>query len=256
VHVTNLEAGALARQTTGSERRQTTTVRQARQRVHLVHQLRQLAGSEELLDGRLQRTDVHERGRGDGLGILGGHALAHDALHARQTDAHLVLDELAHRTDATVREVILVVEAVAGLLLDEVEHVRDGREDLVGTQHVAVLGIALDGTLVGIVHVDAEVLTQLAGALTEQLVQLVQFLAQLAVDLVATDARQVVALGIEERVLEVGARRLERRRLTRAGALVDLDESLVLRGGDVALLVPLTLNRARDPRRSRARATA
>ena len=136
---------------------------------------------------------------------------------------------------------ILIVEAVAGLLLDEVEHVRDGREDLVGAQYVAVGGIALDGALVRVVHVDAEVLTQLAGALTEQLVELVQLLAQLAVDLVATDARQVVALGIEERVLEVGARRLERRRLTRAGALVDLDESLVLRGGDVALLVPLTL---------------
>ena len=38
-------------------------------------------------------------------------------------DAHLVLDQLADRADAAVGEVVLVVEAVARLLLDEVEHV-------------------------------------------------------------------------------------------------------------------------------------
>ena len=64
----------------------------------------------------------------DGLDVLGGHALADDALHAGQADAHLVLDQLADRADAAVGEVVLVVEAVARLLLDEVEHVADGGE--------------------------------------------------------------------------------------------------------------------------------
>ena len=40
VNVANLEACALTRQTTGAKRRQTTLVRQARQRVGLVHELR------------------------------------------------------------------------------------------------------------------------------------------------------------------------------------------------------------------------
>ena len=59
----------------------------------------------------------------DRLDVLGGHALADDPLHAGQADAHLVLDELADRADAPVGEVVLVVEAVARLRVDEVEHV-------------------------------------------------------------------------------------------------------------------------------------
>ena len=53
--------------------------------------------------------------RGDRLDVLGGHALAHDPLHAGQADADLVLDQLADRADAAVGEVVLVVEAVARL---------------------------------------------------------------------------------------------------------------------------------------------
>src|SRR5581483_1311272 len=62
----------------------------------------------------------------------------------------------------------------------------------------------------------------------------------LAVELVAADSREVVALGVEERVLEVGASRLDRRRLARAGALVDLDQRFVLARRQLALLLPLT----------------
>ena len=88
---------------------------QARQRVDLVHELRQLDGAEELLDGGDDRADVDQRLRRDGLDVLGGHALADDPLHAGQADAHLVLDQLADRADAAVGEVVLVVEAVARL---------------------------------------------------------------------------------------------------------------------------------------------
>ena len=117
---------------------------EARQRVDLVHELRQLRGAEELLDGRDDRADVHQRGGRDGLDVLGGHALAHHALHAAEADAHLVLDQLADAADAAVGEVVLVVEAVARLLLHEVEHVADGGEHLVGAQHVVVVGVAAD----------------------------------------------------------------------------------------------------------------
>ncbi len=65
--------------------------------------------------------------------------------------------------------------------------------------------------------------------------------AELAVELVATDPAEVVAAALEEGVAEVGRGRLDRRRLTRAGPLVDLDEGLVLGGGEVAVLLPLAL---------------
>ncbi len=82
VHVADLEAGALTGQTTGAQRRQATLVGQARQRVVLVHELAQLAGAEELLDGRHDGTDVDQGLRRDRLNVLGGHPLPDDPLHA------------------------------------------------------------------------------------------------------------------------------------------------------------------------------
>ena len=83
--------------------------------------------------------------------------------------------------------------------------------------------------------------TELAGALAEQLVELGDFATELAVELVATDTAEVVATVLEERVAEVGACRLDGRRLAGAGPLVDLDQRLVLGRSDVLLLLPLTL---------------
>ena len=177
VDVADLEAGALTRQAARTEGRQTAAVGEPGERVHLVHELRQLGGSEELLDGGDDRADVDQRLGRDRLDVLGRHALADDALHARQADAHLVLDQLADRTDAPVGEVVLVVEPIAGLLLDEVEHVGDGGEHLAAAEDVLVL-----------VRV-----VELVGGQAEQLGQTADLVAQLAVELVAADPGQVVA---------------------------------------------------------------
>ena len=148
VHVTDLEAGALTGQAAWPERGQAPLVGQARQRVVLVHELRQLRGAEELLDRGHDRADVDQRLRRDGLDVLGGHALAHDPLHARQADADLVLDQLADRADAAVGEVVLVVDAVGGLAVGhvqgEVEHVGGRGQDLRGAQHRLVRRGLLD----------------------------------------------------------------------------------------------------------------
>ena len=113
VHVADLEAGALARQAAGAERREAALVREPGERVRLVHELRELAGPEELLDGGHDRPDVDEDLRRDLLDVLRRHALAHDALHAGEADAELVLDELADRAHAAVAEVVDVVDVVA-----------------------------------------------------------------------------------------------------------------------------------------------
>src|SRR5690606_3756335 len=71
VHVAYFKACALAGQTTGAKRRNTTLVRDLGQRVGLVHELRQLAGTEELLDGRRDGLGVDQvmRHQVFGLGL-------------------------------------------------------------------------------------------------------------------------------------------------------------------------------------------
>ena len=225
VHVADFEAGPLAGQTTRAERAEAAAMGEARQRVDLVHELRQLAGAEELLDGGNHRTDVDQRLRRDGLDVLRGHALFDDALHTRETDAHLVLDQLTDRANAAVGEVILVVEAVARRAIREMQQVTGRREDLAPAEHrlVRVGGVDLIGTEV------------------EHLGELRDLGAELAVELVAADPGEVIAPALEEGVAEVRTRRLDRRRLARASALVDLDERFVLGRREVAVLLPLPL---------------
>src|SRR5690606_10099572 len=110
VHVADLEARALTGQTTGTESREAALVGQTRERVGLVHELGELGGAEERLDRRHHGADVDQGLRRDRLDVLRGHALADDALHAGQTRADLVLDELADRAQTTVAEVVDVVD--------------------------------------------------------------------------------------------------------------------------------------------------
>ena len=112
VHVAHLDRRALAREAAGAERRQAAAVGEAGQRVRLVHELRQLRGAEELLQRRHDRADVDDRLRRDRVGVLGGEALAHDALHPVQADAERLLDELADGAQAAVAEVLVLVEVV------------------------------------------------------------------------------------------------------------------------------------------------
>ena len=252
VHVAHLEARPLTREAAGAERREPTTVGQPGQRVDLVHELAQLGGSEELLDRRDHRSDVDQGRRSDGLDVLGGHALAHDPLHAGQTDADLVLDQLADAADAAVGEVVLIVEPVAVGARCQVEQVGRRREDLAPAQH----------RLVDLGHVE------LAGELGEQLLEALDLGAELAVQLVAADPAEVVAARFEEGVVEVVARRVGRGGLSRTSTLVDLDQRLLLGDDQLAVLLPLAVEevevahegveeaRGSSPRRSPAPAAA
>ena len=75
----------------------------------------------------------------------------------------------------------------------------------------------------------------------EQVAEAVDLGPELAVQLVAPDPGQVVALRVEEGVLEVDAGGLGRQRLAGAGALVDLEQGLLAGRSQVALLLPLPL---------------
>ena len=199
VHVADLDRGALAGQAAGAERREAAPVGEPGQRVRLVHELRQLRGAEELLLRRDDRADVDDRLRRDRVGVLGGEALADDALHPVQADPERVLDQLADGAQAAVAEVLVLVEVVrdrlarigdrlGGVVLDRVllvdllraRRAAFGRRDELLDQG--------DDVVLGqdpVVEVDVEV--------------------EAGVELVAADAGQVVALRIEEELLEQGA---------------------------------------------------
>ena len=195
-------AGLVASEAARAERGETALVGQAGQRVGLVHELGELRGAEELLDRGDDRTDVDERLRRDVVDVLGGHALAHDALHAAHADAELVLNQLAHRADAAVAEVVDVIEALGGVAGGEGQQVAQRLDDVLAGEH-ALAGLGVD--------------------------------AELLVDLVAADARQVVALLVEVEAVEQGAGGVHGGRLARALAAVDLEEGVLARGGHVAL---------------------
>jgi hypothetical protein len=199
VDVADLEARALAGQTARSKRGEAAFVRHLGERIGLVHELRQLRAAEVLLHHRGDRLRVDEIVRHERVDLLRhAHLLFDRALHADQTDAVLVLHELAHRADAAVAEVVDVVDRAAAVL--ELDEVADGLEDVLRREH---------------------------GGLERRALVLGQILVELVVQLEATDLRQVVALRVEEQVVEQGLRRLERRRIAGTQATVDLHDRVL-----------------------------
>ena len=192
VHVAHLEPGAFARQAAGPEGRQAPLVRDLRQRVGLVHELRQLRRPEELANrghDRLRVDQVVRHGRRHFL--VDGHLLLDGPLHAHQADAELVLEQLADRPDAAVAQVVDVVHVRR--VLAQLQQVPDHLVEVLRVQDLLFEG-----------RRDAE----------------------LRVQLQAADPREVVLLRVEEHVLEERARAVQRRRVARTQAAVDLDERL------------------------------
>src|SRR3989344_9661435 len=107
--VAHLKPCTLARQTPGTHRRDSALVFQFRQRVDVIHKLRELRRGEELthcrhdwarvdqLDGRYRRQ-VKRR-----------HAVFHDPLHARKSDPQPLLKQLAKRSHAPVTKVVNLI---------------------------------------------------------------------------------------------------------------------------------------------------
>src|SRR5256885_2115997 len=200
VHVADVEARALTRETPRPESREPPLVGELVQRVRLLHELAELRAAEELLDRGHDRPDVDELLWRRLLGLDDGHALAHDPLHAEKADAELALDELADGAHAAVAEVVDVVgRALAIVQLD------DPRDDL----HEVLVG---------------------EGARGHGLVE-----AELPIQLVPADLGEVVAAEVEEERLDEASGVVDGRRITRAETLVDLDEAFVGVGGGVLL---------------------
>jgi hypothetical protein len=86
-------------------------VRDLRQRVGLVHELRELRRSEEFADGSHHRLGVDQVVRhGRRHFLVDGHFFFDCPFHADQADAELVLQQFADRAHPAVAQVIDVVD--------------------------------------------------------------------------------------------------------------------------------------------------
>ena len=109
MHITDLEAGPLTGQTARAEGRNATLVRDLGKRIILVHELRQLAGTEKLFHRSRDWLGVDQVLRHQPFTLRHGESLFDGALNAHQTNAELVLGHLTHRADASISEVVNIV---------------------------------------------------------------------------------------------------------------------------------------------------
>ena len=99
------------------------------QRIRLVHELRQLGRTEELLDGSRHGTDVHQSLGRRRFDVLDGHSFLDDSLHSGEADAELVLQQFADGAQSSVAQVVDVVGRADAV--GQSEQVGDGRDDVV-----------------------------------------------------------------------------------------------------------------------------
>ncbi len=193
MHVAHFEARALARQAARPQRGNAALVRDLRQRVRLVHELRQLRAAEELLDRGRDRLGVDQVVRQQVVALGLAEALLDRALDADEARAELVFRQFADRAHATIAEVIDVVDLAAPVAQVH-EDLDDGDDVLVGQRRRALQFRAADAP----------------------------------VELHAADGRQVVPLFREEEAMEQRLDRFLGRRFARPHHPVDRDLGRVL----------------------------
>ena len=192
MHVAHLEARPLAGQATRAQRRETPLVGDLRERIGLIHELRELRGAEELAHRRRHGLGVDQIVRHRGVDLDRAHALAHRPLHAQEADPELVLHQLADRAHPAIAEVVDVVDLAAAVL--DLDQMLDHREDVLAAQHPdRVVGVELQAR----VHLDP------------------------------ADRRQVVALAVEEQAVEQVLGGIQVGRLARAQDAVDVEQRIL-----------------------------
>ena len=174
-------------------------MRDLRQGVGLVHELRELGRAKEFL----------ERGR-DGLGIdqVVGHqglllgltqTLFDGFLNPRQTGAVLVLGEFAHATHAAVAQVVNVIDFTA--TVSEVHQNLHHRQNVIIGEHHGTGGVGV---------------------------------ADFGIELHSPNTRQIVGVGVVKKALEKGLHRIFGGRLARTHHAINRNPCSKLVGGLVS----------------------
>jgi aminopeptidase N len=81
-----------------------------RQGIILIHELRQLAGTEEFLDGRRHRLGIDQFLWHQTFGLRHTETLLHGALNTHQADTEYVFSHLTDTTDTPVTQVVDIVD--------------------------------------------------------------------------------------------------------------------------------------------------
>ena len=183
MNIPDLEPGAFAGQTSRAKRRQAALMGQFRQRVDLIHKLRQLASAKKVAHNRRQGLGIDQLGRRHGVQLLieERHPLLDQALGAGQANAALVGQELAHGADPATAQVIDIIDGAIPQLEAE-----------------QILGC-----------LNQVLLHQRAGAV-------IPLKTEFLVHLITAHPTQVVSLGIEEQSLDQCARVGRSGRIARA----------------------------------------
>ncbi len=116
MHVAHLKTGAFAGQAARAQRREPTLVGDLRQRVRLIHELRELRGPEKLAYRRCRGFGIDQIVRHDRVDFDRAHSFADRPLHPQQANAVLVLHQLTDRADPPVAEMVDVVDFAATVL--------------------------------------------------------------------------------------------------------------------------------------------
>src|SRR6185295_13190041 len=96
-----------------------------------IHELRELAGAEKLPDSSGHGLRINQVARHRGLHFLvNRHLFLDSSLHALETDAELVLEQLAHGAHAAITEVIDVVRLELRRVLAHLEDVSNDLEEI------------------------------------------------------------------------------------------------------------------------------
>ena len=189
MNVTNFEARPIAAQTSRPESRKTALVGQLGERIGLIHELAELAPSEEIPDDGTERLRIDKLLRGDLVDsdIKKRHPLTNETLGPRQANTALVREQFPHGPHAAATEVIDIIgHPLAPAQLDEILH---GGDKVFLRQNPLLV----------------------TDAKTEFLV-----------DFVASYAAEIVAFGVKEKSLEHSASVLDGWWITRAELAVDI----------------------------------
>ena len=109
VYVTNFEAGTLTRKTTRTEGRKTTLVSHLSEWVGLVHELRECVSTKERVDNAGNGLGVNQFCWCEHFVVTYIHTLANGTAHTCQTNSELVGELLANGTNATIAQVVDII---------------------------------------------------------------------------------------------------------------------------------------------------
>ena len=146
VYVTDFEGSSFPVKTAGTECGKFTLVGKLRDRVVVVHKLRQLRGTEEFLDCRRNGFDIYEGLSLEvALVLHDSHLFLDTSVETGKTYSELILEQLAYRADSSVGKVVdIVLFAETGR---KTYVVANGRYDIVDSDVLDNEAVSVDGLL-------------------------------------------------------------------------------------------------------------